>query len=96
MDARVDGTGSLAHGSLLPFAGLGVVRYQTTFDIGVQSSTGTVTDHPILKMNATTGYGTLGATWVVSPIVRFGGSLFWAPGSVFTGRLSATLRLNSR
>ncbi len=93
---EVNGTGSLAHGAVLPFVNIGVVQYHSAFDIRVQSPTGTVTDHPILKMDATEGYGTFGATWVVSPIVRFGGALFWAPGSVFTGRLSATIRLNGK
>jgi hypothetical protein len=60
------------------------------------SSGGIDTDHPILKLTAVQGYGTLGATWVVSPLIQFGGALFWAPGSVFTGRLSATLRLNGK
>jgi hypothetical protein len=91
---ELNGTGELAHGTLLAFANIGVVQYRTTFDVRVQTGSGTDTDHPILKMNSTEGYGTLGGTWIVSPVVRFGGSLFWAPGSVFTGRLSATLRLN--
>ena len=47
-------------------------------------------------MSATKGYGSAGASWVLSPIFRLGGSLFWAPGSVFTGRVSATLRLNDK
>ena len=93
---EVNATGSLAHGALLPFAGIGVVQYHTTFDIQVQTGSGIDRDHPILKMNPTEGYGTLGATWVTSPMWRLGGALFWAPGSVFTGRLSATLRLNGQ
>jgi hypothetical protein len=91
---EVNASGSWMQGKLLPFAGLGVVQYKTTFDIQVQTGSGIDTDHPILKMNATEGYGMLGATWVASPLWRFGGSLFWEPNMVFTGRLSATLRLN--
>ncbi len=92
---ELNGSGSIMGGKVLPFAGLGVVQYNSTFDIQVQNGSGGIdTDHPILKMSATKGYGTLGATWVVSSMVRFGGSLFYAPGSVFTGRLSATVRLN--
>ena len=93
---ELNATTSLAKGAFIPFAGIGVVQYHTTFDIQVQTGSGIDTDHPILKMNATEGYGMLGATWVASPLWRFGGSLFWAPGSVFTGRLSITLRLNGR
>lgn len=93
---ELNATGSLAKGAILPFVGIGVVQYRTTFDIQVQTGTGIDTDHPILKMNATEGYGTLGTTWVVSPAWRFGGVLFWEPNMVFTGRLSATLRLNDR
>ena len=94
--AELNATGSWMNGKLLPFANIGVVQYKTTFDIQVQTGTGIDTDHPILKMNATEGYGSLGATWVASPLWRFGGALFWEPGMVFTGRLSATLRLNGK
>ena len=93
---ELNATGSWLEGRLLPFAGAGVVQYKTTFDIQVQTGNGIDTDHPILKMNSTEGYGMLGATWVASPLWRFGGALFWEPGSVFTGRLSATLRLNGK
>ena len=93
---EVNGSGSLAKGKVLPFVTLGVVQYRSTFDIRVQTDTGIDTDHPILTMNATRGYGTAGATWVLSPMFRLGGALFWAPGSVFTGRVSATLRLNDK
>jgi len=94
---ELNGTGSIMNGTVLPFAGLGVVQYNSTFDIQVQNGSGGIdTDHPILKMSATKGYGMLGATWVVSNLIRFGGSLFYAPGSVFTGRISATLRLNDK
>jgi hypothetical protein len=93
---ELNASGSSANGKLLPFLNIGVVKYQSTFDIRVQNGTGIDTDHPILKMNATKGYGTAGATWILSPLFRLGGALFWAPGSVFTGRLSATLRLNAK
>jgi len=94
---EVNAAGSYAQGRFLPFVGLGVVDYHTTFDIQVRTPSGGIDpDHPILKMSATEGYGTLGATWVASRYWRFGGSLFWEPGMVFTGRLSATLRLNSK
>jgi hypothetical protein len=94
---ELNGSGSIMGGKVLPFAGLGVVQYNSTFDIQVQNGSGGIdTDHPILKMSATKGYGTLGATWVASNAWRFGGSLFYAPGSVFTARFSATLRLNDK
>ena len=93
---EMNASGSWMQGRLLPFLGLGVVQYKTTFDIQVQTGSGIDTDHPILKMNATEGYGTIGATWVASSLWRFGGALFWEPGSVFTGRVSATIRLNGK
>ena len=93
---EANATGSLAGGKVLPFVNIGVVQYNSTFDIRVQTGSGIDTDHPILKMSATKGYGSAGASWVLSPIFRLGGSLFWAPGSVFTGRVSATLRLNDK
>ena len=93
---EVNASSSWMQGKLLPFLGLGVVQYHTTFDIQVQTGNGIDTDHPILKMNSVEGYGMLGATWVASPMWRFGGALFYEPGSVFTGRVSATLRLNGK
>jgi hypothetical protein len=94
---EVNGTTSLAHGAIVPFINIGLVQYHSTFDIQVRDSLGGIdTDHPILKLTAVQGYGTLGATWVASPLFQFGGALFWAPGSVVTGRLSATLRLNGK
>lgn len=93
---ELNATGSWSEGKVLPFLNFGVVKYQSTFDIQVRNSTGIDTDHPILTMNAIKGYGSAGATWVLSPLFRLGGALFWAPGSVVTGRVSATLRLNGK
>jgi hypothetical protein len=93
---ELNASGATANGKWIPFLNIGVVKYQSTFDIRVQNGTGIDTDHPILKMSATKGYGTAGATYVVSRAFRLGGALFWAPGSVFTGRFSATLRLNDK
>ena len=77
----------------------GVTNWQKNGN-GLVSTTGTATgidtDHPILKMNSTQGYWMLGATWVASPLWRFGGAMFWEPNMVFTGRFSVTLRLNGK
>ena len=79
----------------LPYAGIGVLREKTIFDIGVQRTDGSRDpDHPILEMRATRPYGFLGGTVNAWRSTRFTGELFYAPGSLFTARVFAGIHLH--
>jgi hypothetical protein len=79
----------------LPYAGIGVLREKTIFDIGVQRTDGSRDpDHPILELRATRPYGFLGATVNAWRATRFTGELFYAPGSLFTARVFAGIHLH--
>ncbi len=94
---ELNGTGSIMGGKVLPFAGLGVVQYNSTFDIQVQTRHGRHR-HRSSDPQDERDQGLRNDRRDVGRVelFRFGGALFWAPGSVFTGRLSATLRLNDK
>lgn len=79
----------------LPYAGIGVLREKTIFDIGVQRTDGSRDpDHPILELRATRPYGFLGAAVNAWRATRFTGELFYAPGSLFTARVFAGIHLH--
>ena len=79
----------------LPYAGIGVLREKTIFDIGVQRTDGSRDpDHPILELRATRPYGFLGGTVNAWRATRFTGELFYAPGSLFTARVVAGIHLH--
>jgi hypothetical protein len=79
----------------LPYAGIGVLREKTIFDIGVQRTDGSRDlDHPILELRATRPYGFLGGTVNAWRSTRFTGELFYAPGSLFTARVFAGIHLH--
>jgi hypothetical protein len=62
---------------------------RTRFDIGVLRTDGTRdTDHPILELHTTRPHAAIGASWRVRRGVLAGGELFYAPGSLLTGRVS--------
>jgi hypothetical protein len=79
----------------LPYAGIGVLREKTIFDIGVLRTDGSRDpDHPILELRATRPYGFLGGTVNAWRSTRFTGELFYAPGSLFTARVFAGIHLH--
>lgn len=62
---------------------------RTRFDIGVLTFDGTRdADHPILQLRTTRPHGALGASFRVRRGVLAGAELFYAPGSLLTGRVS--------
>jgi hypothetical protein len=79
----------------LPYAGIGVLREKTIFDIGVLRSDGSRDlDHPILELRATRAYGFLGGTVNAWRSTRFTGELFYSPGSLFTARVYGGIHLH--
>ena len=75
----------------VPWAGLGVRHERNRFIIGVKNADGSEEpNHPILLMNVTRPYGTLGATWNALRMGNVSGELLYAPGSLLTVRLMAT------
>jgi len=81
-------------GRFRPFAGLGVRTERDRFHVGVKQFNGRPDpDHPVLEMRVTRPYGMLGATWSRNVRSSFGGELFYAPGSLLTVRLLASMRL---
>ena len=62
---------------------------RTRFDIGVITFEGNRdADHPILQLRAFRPHGAIGGSWRVRRAVYAGGELFYAPGSLLTGRIS--------
>jgi acetyltransferase-like isoleucine patch superfamily enzyme len=62
---------------------------RTRFDIGVLTFDGARdTDHPILQLRTVQPHGALGASVRVRRGVLAGAELFYAPGSLVTGRVS--------
>jgi hypothetical protein len=79
----------------VPYAGIGVLREKTTFDIGVIRLDGSRDpDHPILELRATRAYAFLGGTVNAWRSTRFTSELFYAPGSLFTARVFAGIHLH--
>lgn len=80
---------SRALGGLQAYAILGARVDRTRFDIGVLTVDGERDpDHPILELSAFRPHGAVGASWRVRRGVYAGGELFYAPGSLLTGRVS--------
>jgi hypothetical protein len=85
---------SMRGGSLTPYIGGGVRSEEDRFEIGVRFTDGSLDpNHPILTMDLTRGYGFLGATWAGRGRGAISGELFYAPGSLVTVRVQASLRL---
>ena len=94
--AEVLGSRALRGGSLVPYASAGVRHERTTFDIGVIRDDGSrEPDHPILTMRTTRPFAVAGTQW--RPHHRFatGAELYYAPGSLLTARVLATLHLRA-
>ena len=71
------------------YAVLGARVDRTRFDIGVLTSTGARdADHPILQLRTVRPHGAVGASWRVRSGIFAGGEVFYAPGSLVTGRIS--------
>jgi hypothetical protein len=80
---------SLGSGGGRFYATVGARVDRTRFDIGVLTQDGTRdTDHPVLQLRTVRPHGALGASWRVRRGVLAGGELFYAPGSLLTGRVS--------
>jgi hypothetical protein len=85
---------SIRGGSVSPYAGVGIRSERTTFDVGVRFSDGSLDpNHPILKQDLTRGYGFLGATWAGPRRSALSAEMFYAPGSLLTARMQASIRL---
>jgi len=80
---------SSGNGGSAMYAMLGARLDRTRFDIGVLTTDGTRDpDHPILQLRAFRPHGAVGASWRVRRGIYAGGELFYAPGSLLTGRVS--------
>ena len=80
---------SLGSGGGRLYAVLGGRVDRTRFDIGVLTFDGARDqDHPILQLRTVRPHGALGASWHVRRGILAGGELFYAPGSLLTGRVS--------
>ena len=80
---------SLGSGGGRLYAVLGGRVDRTRFDIGVLTFDGARDqDHPILQLRTVRPHGALGASWRVRGGILAGGELFYAPGSLLTGRVS--------
>lgn len=83
--------------AMMPYAGAGVRRDWSRFDIGVITPEGgRDLDHPILELRATRPYLFAGASWRAAPRLGASGELFWAPGSLVTFRLQGSLHARGR
>jgi hypothetical protein len=80
---------SLGGGGRHVYAVLGARLDRTRFDIGVLTFEGIRDpDHPILQLRAFRPHTAIGGSWRVRRGVYAGGELFYAPGSLLTGRVS--------
>jgi hypothetical protein len=94
MSGEVIASRPIRGGSIAPYAGLGVRREQNTFDVGVRFSDGSLDpNHPILEMDLTRGYGFVGASWAGPRRSAVSAEMFYAPGSLLTARIQASMRL---
>ena len=77
-----------------PYLAAGARGERTRFDVGVIRSDGSRDpDQPILEIKTTRAYGALGTSWFGISRTRLAAELYYAPGSVFTGRVLAGVRL---
>ncbi len=80
---------SFGEGGTSAYALLGGRVDRTRFDIGVLTFSGERDqDHPVLQLRAFRPHGAVGASWRVRRGVYAGGELFYAPGSLLTGRVA--------
>jgi hypothetical protein len=85
---------TIRRGTIAPYAGFGVRLERDRFDVGVRFPDGsTDPNHSILELDLTRGYGFLGATWAGPRRSAVSAELFYAPGSLVTGRVQASLQL---
>ena len=67
---------------------------RTQFDVGVIRTDGSRDpDQPILEVRTTRAYGAVGTSWFGVSRTRLAAELYYAPGSVLTGRVLAGVRL---
>ena len=79
----------LGSGGSSVYALLGARVDRTRFNIGVLTFDGQRdADHPILHLSTFRPHGAVGGSWRVRRGVYAGGELFYAPGSLLTGRVS--------
>lgn len=77
-----------------PYLSAGARSERTRFDIGVIRRDGSRdSDQPILEVRSARAFGTVGASWFGLPRTRLTSELYYAPGSAFTGRVLAGVRL---
>ena len=94
LSGEVVASRAMRGGAIAPYAGIGLRRERTTFDVGVRFSDGSFDpNHPILKMNLTRGYGFVGATWAGPRQSALSAEMFYAPSSLLTARVQASVRL---
>jgi hypothetical protein len=87
-------TTTLYGGALAPYASVGARHERTRFDIGVLFPDGSRdTDHPVLESEVTRAFLTGGVTWLAGRWAVASSELYYAPGSLFTVRLLAGVRL---
>ena len=80
---------ALGSGGSSVYGMLGARVDRTRFNIGVLTFEGQRDpDHPILQLSAFRPHGAIGGSWRVRRGVYAGGELFYAPGSLLTGRVS--------
>jgi len=94
MSGEIVATRMLRAGTLAPYVGVGVRRETNRFDVGVRYTDGSIDpNHPILELDLTRGYGFVGATWAGPRTSALSAELFYAPSSLLTARVQASLRL---
>jgi hypothetical protein len=90
------GSRMMHDGRIVPYASIGVRHERTRFDIGVIRPDGSrETDHPILTMRTTRPFAVGGAQWRPLPRFATGAELYYAPGSLLTARVLATLNVRA-
>ena len=94
--AELLGSRAVRGGRLVPYASLGIRHERTRFDIGVIRDDGSrETDHPVLTMRTTRPFAVGGAQWRPHPRIATGAEVYYAPGSLLTARVLATLHLRA-
>ena len=77
-----------------PYLTAGARGERTQFDVGVIRTDGSRDpDQPILEVKTTRAYGAVGTSWFGLSRTRLAAELYYAPGSVLTGRVLAGVRL---
>jgi hypothetical protein len=87
-------TRTSSSGRWQPYLTAGARGERTRFDVGVILQDGSRDpDQPILEVETIRAYGAVGASWFGISRTRLAAELYYAPGSVFTGRVLAGVRL---